>query len=1163
MKPIKLVIKGLNSFYETQTIDFNKLTERGLFGIFGPTGSGKSTILDGITLALYGKTSRNSSNFINTHCEEMSITYEFLIRDAEVKHYVIDRTFKRNKDGRINAKKPTRIIEIVDGDEVILEEATTAVDKKCIDIMGLKFEDFIRTVVLPQGKFSEFLKLEGKPRREMLERLFSLDKYGDGLARKLGFAVKSAKSDMDKLIGQLKGYEDINEASYAAKKNQLAVSKAEENKASEQLKSVTEKFGEYEKIWALKEELASHKQTERELKAQKENIETLKHKVLKGESSLKVKPYIDNVESTLKDIGATEQNISKNNTKLEKLSQAKDQKVISYMAARSEKDIHVPKLKVIDNNVEMAMEEEIIKKKLEQEVTELRESYGAINSKKLLEDKKILKLAEELKSLNESLNLCEKRFESLNIEESERSGVQKGLIIEEKLKAAGSRKDKLQSELEENKVKSGNLKKNIELQQNSISEKNEMLKAQNEKLKEMLSNSPGDANLLLTLQSNISAVTTAVNSGKAYKAELEQLNTEMAKLNIEIEENTIIKTSLSEEVEELKKTLENNKQENLANILRRGLTKGMPCPVCGSLEHKVESHEIIDDIIIEKIESELVSKEEKLRNLENKILEENIKQNNNAAQKALLKGELEKLGQQWETINIEALTKEFNQKKASINEWTITKEKLEAQIKILNEELNESKISYSKYNSTLTETESAYKKDKNEFEEVLEDFNEQNKSLASLKSELKVDSFSARSNEIKAIDNERNTLEKTIKAARTEIKQKETAAEISKKTNSEFIDKLATLRTQGEEKKAQVLDKEKSIKNKVGEVENLAVYKEEILNNIKHIETVFITIEGEKNALEEQYNKCEGELKAQKLELEKANARIAVEKLKLQGALTAVGYKNSEEALQYLVNEQEIKELKETIKTYENNLLQLKGKIQEVIKKLGDRDITFEQWTEIKLLKEKSENELKTVRETVVRINTELNELKKKLDELKDIMVEKSKLDHKLSLLNDLDSLFKGKRFVEFVAIHQLKYVSLEASKRLMDITAGNYGLEVDEEGKFIIRDYKNGGATRDASTLSGGETFLASLSLALALSAQIQLKGTAPLELFFLDEGFGTLDDNLLDVVMNSLENIYNDKLSVGIISHVESIKNRVPIKLIVTPATAGLGGSKVTIER
>ena len=89
----------------------------------------------------------------------------------------------------------------------------------------------------------------------------------------------------------------------------------------------------------------------------------------------------------------------------------------------------------------------------------------------------------------------------------------------------------------------------------------------------------------------------------------------------------------------------------------------------------------------------------------------------------------------------------------------------------------------------------------------------------------------------------------------------------------------------------------------------------------------------------------------------------------------------------------------------------------------------------------------------------------------------------------------------------------------------------------------------------------MTSLSLALALSSQIQLKGSAPLEFFFLDEGFGSLDAELLDIVMESLERLHSDKLSVGIISHVEELKNRVPIKLLVTSSEAG-SGSKVKIE-
>ena len=174
-----------------------------------------------------------------------------------------------------------------------------------------------------------------------------------------------------------------------------------------------------------------------------------------------------------------------------------------------------------------------------------------------------------------------------------------------------------------------------------------------------------------------------------------------------------------------------------------------------------------------------------------------------------------------------------------------------------------------------------------------------------------------------------------------------------------------------------------------------------------------------------------------------------------------------------------------------------------------------------------------------------------------------SQIRHKLELLQELEGLFRGKKFVEYVARYYMEYVSREADEKLKEMTGSSLGLETDQNGLFIIRDYKNGGATRPASTLSGGETFMASLALALALSSQIQMKGAAPMELFFLDEGFGTLDENYLEIVMEALEKIRDRKRSVGVISHVEEIKARIPVRLIVEPSKAGEGGSKIHIER
>lgn len=109
-------------------------------------------------------------------------------------------------------------------------------------------------------------------------------------------------------------------------------------------------------------------------------------------------------------------------------------------------------------------------------------------------------------------------------------------------------------------------------------------------------------------------------------------------------------------------------------------------------------------------------------------------------------------------------------------------------------------------------------------------------------------------------------------------------------------------------------------------------------------------------------------------------------------------------------------------------------------------------------------------------------------------------------------------------------------------LTRQRYAIEVDSEGGFVMRDDANGGVRRPVSSLSGGETFLTSLSLALALSAQIQLRGEYPLQFFFLDEGFGTLDQDLLDTVVTALEKLQSDNLAVGVISHVQELRARLP---------------------
>ncbi len=135
------------------------------------------------------------------------------------------------------------------------------------------------------------------------------------------------------------------------------------------------------------------------------------------------------------------------------------------------------------------------------------------------------------------------------------------------------------------------------------------------------------------------------------------------------------------------------------------------------------------------------------------------------------------------------------------------------------------------------------------------------------------------------------------------------------------------------------------------------------------------------------------------------------------------------------------------------------------------------------------------------------------------------------------------------------------ASNRLAFITNGRYNLEFDKKLNFIVRDNFNNRAIRTIDTLSGGELFLTSLALAIGFSSQIQLKGNSILEVLFLDEGFGTLDDKTLKQTIKSLEEIYSKNLSIGIISHIKDLKVYIPAKIIVTSPTEK-EGSKIKLE-
>ena len=150
---------------------------------------------------------------------------------------------------------------------------------------------------------------------------------------------------------------------------------------------------------------------------------------------------------------------------------------------------------------------------------------------------------------------------------------------------------------------------------------------------------------------------------------------------------------------------------------------------------------------------------------------------------------------------------------------------------------------------------------------------------------------------------------------------------------------------------------------------------------------------------------------------------------------------------------------------------------------------------------------------------------------------------------NLLADLLRSNRFPRWLAAAALDTLVIDASAALLDLSDGQFDL-THQHGEFMVIDHADADSTRSVRTLSGGETFQASLALALALAEQMSglaAEGAAQLDSIFLDEGFGTLDPDSLETVADTLETLAHGDRMVGVITHVAALADRAPVRFAV----------------
>ncbi|MDI9860716.1 AAA family ATPase [Flectobacillus roseus] len=205
MIPIKLSIKGLYSYRETQVVDFTKLTEASIFGIFGKVGSGKSSILEAITFALYGDTERMNKSGDDRNYNMMNLRSDELLIDFECRAGKDNHLYRFTVKGRRNSKKfddvKTFERKTYQWMPELSDWAPIEVENASEKIIGLSYENFKRTIIIPQGRFQEFIELPLSKRTQMMNEIFQLERFD--LAAKVKVLKETNEKQLEHLNGKI------------------------------------------------------------------------------------------------------------------------------------------------------------------------------------------------------------------------------------------------------------------------------------------------------------------------------------------------------------------------------------------------------------------------------------------------------------------------------------------------------------------------------------------------------------------------------------------------------------------------------------------------------------------------------------------------------------------------------------------------------------------------------------------------------------------------------------------------------------------------------------------------------------------------------------------------------------------------------------------------
>ncbi|MEL4362517.1 AAA family ATPase [Shewanella algae] len=1056
MRPLILEMHAFGPFADCQRIDFTELGDKPLFLINGPTGAGKTTILDAICFALYGKTTGNEREGSQMRCDNADdglLTEVYFSFELGQKRYSIRRCPEQQRaksrgDGFTLQKSEAELKRLLpDGTEELLVASKVTDANACIEeLTGLDVDQFRQVMVLPQGKFRELLLADSKEREKIFSQLFQTHIYRriEERLKQQALEIKAKARDLQSRragILETAGVESLEQltAEIAAVTPSLTEATSNKQKASDALAQSTKTLdnakaltAEFERRKLLQTQLNALEERRAEIELHQQTLENAR----KAEKLLPSLKELQFRQQEWQQAKAKEADYAKQLQSAEqRLKQATDDK-----ATLAELDEHGNKLR--------------------RELEQLDKLQPAINELKQLTEEHELGLVE--------LGRLERA------EQQSRTELEQWQQQQQKLKSEAN-------ELFSSAERQGSLHQALAAL-NTRLEKTEQL-----------------GHIKQKWQQAQAGLQQAEAHGHQCKAERQSAETEHQRLQLAW-------------------------HTGQAAILAAKLQPGQPCPVCGGLEHPAPA-EMAQDI---PGETEL-----------------------NRARDA----------EQQATARHEAARSDYRNIKRQTEELQLELQRLSAELQAC--AAADVMVDVKTDATTEAKADAAMDAD----------------SYAKADLTMEIDRLVSRRRQLLNELQQAEAAQTRLNNCRQQLQQAEQQVEQRLKHRETQLQQLQQLREQLSLAGAR---KDAALAALPNEYHSLAAEAalELMARQLEQKQSEWQQLKQQQQDINQQYTEAVSQHKALMQALASSredNARAEQFAIKAQqtldDALKQSGFAGRQALEQAQLDEVQMQALAEKIEAWRTQRSEQQTLLKAMDERLAGQSLP--ELGQLESLWQQQQQQLAEAEDAWQTFNNRMQSLKGTEAQLNKEALAAQALEQEYALIGTLSDVANGNSHSKvslqrFVLSVLLDDVLLEASRRLALMSKGRYrllrkedrakgnkasGLELEVEDAYSSK-------VRPVATLSGGESFMAALSLALGLSDVVQAyAGGIKLDTLFIDEGFGSLDQDSLELAVRTLMDLQSSGRMIGVISHVSEMKEQISCRIDINKHALGSSIRLVTV--